>query len=581
MPHRQVGSFDSFYNEMRAENLGNNLTTPSQTDKQNRRGVNIIRDTIALCLTVSEISGTPMLFLSNPGEGKTTGVEVFGNINGRHVESLMGSQYTQDDILGFMVNTGKEYLETKIPEWYHRIMEYTKWHWEIKGDKNFELGNTERRKLIERKKLFIRYQKNEIDEMELLDLDIPFDKMDISKEIENIDKELDERFIWVGPRKTILFLDELSAVHPNVQASLLRLCHSKTLKDNNKLPSDCIVCAAGNFKNNLPSYFDIIAPELNRFCIINLIRGLSTDTPATLSKELVDEFTQDYQEVYYDFPKYERFYFSDSMKKAFLNACREKLFMLCDQFGFLDLPSGYLDVRNTNFNNIFEGVSYDNPEVANFVSGRVISKYINVLKALCELRVEPDYLRGVYSKFAIGLLGLGTNSWDDDKKDRRDQIKHYQKELGNMTKEILKEFNHPEKETFVVAQDNFLKLETFDEGSIYGKVHELAGIQKPDDVEKKIDNILEQISKEFPSETSLVIPNLISTLQDKEIDKVIAWRADYESIILLSDIINKYYIDAKADVYSSALKRVVSIYEFYYNCLVVDSVSMEDIVNAE
>ena len=235
------GNFDSF----------NNNATP-KTQKKISSKLNITRDTIALSLEVSKRSGVPILFLSNPGEGKTTGVMTFGKYHKLHVEFLMGSQYTQEDVLGFMTNTGKEYLEVKIPEWNYRIMEYTKYHWEIKDDPNFELAYTERKKLIDEKKLYFAYKDKKLTEEQLLDMDIPFDKIDIDARIKEIDKELDDRFVWTAPRGTILFLDELSAAAPTVQAALLRLCHEKKLRGNNSLPKDCIVCAAGNFKRNLP-----------------------------------------------------------------------------------------------------------------------------------------------------------------------------------------------------------------------------------------------------------------------------------------------------------------------------------------
>lgn len=65
----------------------------------------------------------PVLFLSNPGFGKTTDVYNYAKKNGYHVEVLCGAQYAQDEILGFQTNEGGKSLVIKEPEWYSRIME--------------------------------------------------------------------------------------------------------------------------------------------------------------------------------------------------------------------------------------------------------------------------------------------------------------------------------------------------------------------------------------------------------------------------------------------------------------------------
>jgi hypothetical protein len=36
----------------------------------------------------------PVMFISNPGEGKTTAVELWAQANGYHCEVLIGSQYS-------------------------------------------------------------------------------------------------------------------------------------------------------------------------------------------------------------------------------------------------------------------------------------------------------------------------------------------------------------------------------------------------------------------------------------------------------------------------------------------------------
>lgn len=87
-----------------------------------------MRDLMLTGFELSRVSGVPMLYLGNPGVGKTTIVNLWAKRNGYHVESLIGSAFDRSEILGYMVNDGKgsDYLRTKEPEWFHTIIENEK-----------------------------------------------------------------------------------------------------------------------------------------------------------------------------------------------------------------------------------------------------------------------------------------------------------------------------------------------------------------------------------------------------------------------------------------------------------------------
>lgn len=85
--------------------------------------VNYMRDLMLTGFEISKRSGVPMLYLGNPGVGKTTIVNLWAKRNGYHVESLIGSAFDRSEILGYMVNDGGSYLKTKDPEWFHSIAE--------------------------------------------------------------------------------------------------------------------------------------------------------------------------------------------------------------------------------------------------------------------------------------------------------------------------------------------------------------------------------------------------------------------------------------------------------------------------
>jgi hypothetical protein len=82
-----------------------------------------IRDTIHIALELAEYTKLPFLFLGNPGIAKTTNIRSWADRKNYKVVSLIGSQRTAEEILGYMVNTGKK-LETFVPDWFDEIMEY-------------------------------------------------------------------------------------------------------------------------------------------------------------------------------------------------------------------------------------------------------------------------------------------------------------------------------------------------------------------------------------------------------------------------------------------------------------------------
>jgi hypothetical protein len=79
-----------------------------------------ISEKVFLSLDVSEKSGVPILFMSNPGMGKTTLTELWAKEKGYEVITLIGSQRTNEDILGYMINNNGT-LVTAKPDWFNEI----------------------------------------------------------------------------------------------------------------------------------------------------------------------------------------------------------------------------------------------------------------------------------------------------------------------------------------------------------------------------------------------------------------------------------------------------------------------------
>ncbi|MDR2490105.1 MAG: ATP-binding protein, partial [Spirochaetaceae bacterium] len=76
-------------------------------------------------IEVSRRSGVPVLFVSNPGLGKTTAIEKWCGHNGYALTTLIGGQRTAEEVLGYMINSNGR-LITATPDWYNDIIEAEK-----------------------------------------------------------------------------------------------------------------------------------------------------------------------------------------------------------------------------------------------------------------------------------------------------------------------------------------------------------------------------------------------------------------------------------------------------------------------
>lgn len=73
-------------------------------------------------------------------------------------------------------------------------------------------------------------------------------------------------------KRTILFLDEISACDTYLQGPLLDLIFSRNLGER-YLPDNVFIVAAGNYSEDLNNEFKMMDPLVNRFMILNLINS--------------------------------------------------------------------------------------------------------------------------------------------------------------------------------------------------------------------------------------------------------------------------------------------------------------------
>jgi hypothetical protein len=305
-------------------------------------GINKIRDRIEVAIEITRDSKVPILLMANPGLAKSTVVYNWARRNGYHIETLIGSRFSQEEILGFQVRaedreTGEHHLELLEPHWYRSIVDQ-------------------------------------------------------------------ERTFHVP---SVLFLDELSTAQENVQGALLQLVFERKIGNGRTLPESTLVIAAANYKQNIPFQFNIMAPILNRFCIINLSYE-SNDS-------FLDEFLQDEADLDKDLAVFQereispwqKHYLRDGLKMMFRTLFRS----FEEDNRDLDKDLVYtMDINNQVYNTMYDE---DSRCVYNFITGRTLWYLYKITlsflrKGFSAADRGVDMLTMVY-----GLIGLGTNTFTE------------------------------------------------------------------------------------------------------------------------------------------------------------------------
>ncbi|GHV75780.1 hypothetical protein AGMMS49942_06010 [Spirochaetia bacterium] len=304
-------------------------------------GINKIRDRIEIAIEITRDSKVPALLMANPGLAKSTVVYNWARRNGYHIETLIGSRFSQEEILGFQVRaenseTGEHYLELLAPHWYRNILDQ------------------ETRKV-----------------------------------------------------PSVLFLDELSTAQENVQGALLQLVFERKIGNGRTLPESTLVIAAANYKQNIPFQFNIMAPILNRFCIINLSYE-SNDS-------FLDEFLQDEADLSKDLvvftekeiTPWQKNYLRDGLKMMFRTLFRS----FEEDNRDIDKDLVYtMDINNQVYNTMYDD---DSRYVYNFISGRTLWYLYQVTLSFLRKGLTTTEHGASILNMVFGLIGLGTNTFTE------------------------------------------------------------------------------------------------------------------------------------------------------------------------
>ena len=211
-------------------------------------------------------------------------------------------------------------------------------------------------------------------------------------------------------KPSLLFCDEISTCSEQVQGSLLSLIFDRRIGNGKCLPEDCIIIAAANYSENLPSFMNIMAPTINRFCIVNLLWGYNNSeiiheclvhqTPKTRAASDVDE---------------------DEIEKQY----NEMINDLIVKYSHVDGSLGYIDLQNHDISNIYKRKG----NVYNILSWRSITYLKEFVKALAKLGIDDPI---VIKNVCAGMIGLGSNNFKTE-----DQVEAFINLVADHVKQIV------------------------------------------------------------------------------------------------------------------------------------------------
>ena len=381
---------------------------------------------------------------------------------------------------------------------------------------------------------------------------------------------------WRQPRASILFLDELSTATPNVQGAILNLVFNRKIRGNKELPKDTIILSAANYKANLTGYNEIISPQLNRFCIVNLLPGNKNSDPRKSSYEnigldLVGEFLQDFQETDIPLPTFRQdFTFNQSTNQHFLEDLRTELANIIHKYSSLDSSRVMLNFRNINFDGIYDRDD-DVPEVYNFMSPRTFSYYARIVRAMCEMGITITQ-KDIYESIVDGIFGLGTNTIQESGSESfLAVLNDFHRSLYDMTATLLAKYkNNVSDERHIDKKDNQINATDSllgDIKTITGKVKKIISMDEHNEFQMS-DEIVMSTLNQIVDEMSLPSPSIyISQMKDicAKPEKVIQFRSDYESMKQLLEIFQKYNKYDMLNALIFRLDELISDLKFYYN----------------
>lgn len=211
-------------------------------------------------------------------------------------------------------------------------------------------------------------------------------------------------------KPTVLFIDEISTCSDAVQGSLLSLIFDRRIGNGKELPADCIIIAAANYSENLPSFMNIMAPTINRFCIVNLLWGYN-------NSEILQECLNEQK------PKVRKV--SDIDEEEITKQFNDMITGIIMKYSHVDAALGYIDLQNHDISNIYKRRG----NVYNIISWRSITYLKNFIIGMAKLGItDMNVIRNV----CAGMVGLGSNNFKTE-----DQVESFIQLISKEVKNII------------------------------------------------------------------------------------------------------------------------------------------------
>jgi hypothetical protein len=237
--------------------------------------------------------------------------------------------------------------------------------------------------------------------------------------------------LWEADRKgipTVLFLDEISTCGEDVQGSLLKLIFDRTVASGRKLPDSTLIIAGANYYDNLPMQYNIMAPTVNRFMVVNIQFDKAVD--------FVNEFMQDPEERLENWPVFTYEPISTEQKATIKDSTAEMFITLFGQYALKEKGKGCLNANNQRLNELYTNASslFENAPVLNFISGRTMYYTKKLAETLVGMNLDKTdkELKANIINILHGLVGAGTLCFKTIK-----EYKSYQDALDDMFLAII------------------------------------------------------------------------------------------------------------------------------------------------
>ena len=340
----------------------------------------------------------------------------------------------------------------------------------------------------------------------------------------------------------ILFLDEITTAHSQVQAALLHLIFERKCGDE-PIPESTLIISAGNYMTNLNNDLSgLMAPTMNRFVIYNL----------RLETADLDAFLGHYSGAMMG----KRINFEEELMKALKHINDQEVEIPEDRkYRILELLEGGikdqtkmlmthgdkpLDMNESDLESIYDDIEDTDGKVLGFITPRTLYYSVKLAYSAYQCFGKAGLQSDVFRSLLEGLVGLALKrdkkTGDVKKKQVGGEYFSFLQQVANDI-EKLKNTKLPEYEKFFVSvlKDKSEKA-SFKIPEMQAAINKLKEIEKdpelvqierpvPVELMKKMCDVLDRTSLSICNELKLsTTSRILDVISSEElINKVVEW----------------------------------------------------------